>query len=57
MTKWFMALGGFSFWMLLHWVAGSEFERGEKMAVSLSVATIFAVGGWAFGKLMELNDD
>jgi hypothetical protein len=57
MTKWFMALGGFSFWMLLHWVAGSEFVRGEKMAVSLSVATILAVGGWVFGKLMELNDD
>ena len=57
MAKWFMGFNAFSFWMLLHWVAGNEFERGEKMAVTLTVAVLFAVGGWAFGKLMELNND
>ena len=57
MTKWLMALGCFSFWMLLHWVAGNDFERGEKTAVTLTLAVIFALGGWVLGKIWEMDND
>lgn len=49
--------GGFAFAMLMHWIAGHEFVRGEQMALGIILGVLTGFIGVILVLLLDAADD